>query len=160
MTTLHRNVTESAREPSTTDQRTEADGSKADGRAASASSPLPASTKIYVHGTIHKDIRVPMREISLSTTQRPDDSRNANDAPTNPALAVYDTSGPYTDPDVAIDVRVGLPPIRLDWISHRGDVEAYAGRTVRPEDNGRASLNDDAVERFPDAARRLPLRAR
>ena len=54
----------------------------------------------------------------------------------NPPLRVYDTSGPYTDPAVKIDIRAGLKPLRADWIEQRGDTETYAGREVQPRDNG------------------------
>lgn len=82
--------------------------------------PYPASKKIYVPGSIH-NIKVAMREISLNDTVQ---KFNA-DAPRekNPAVTVYDTSGPYTDPNVEIDVKKGLPKIRQQWILDRGDVE-------------------------------------
>jgi phosphomethylpyrimidine synthase len=67
---------------------------------------------------------------------------------------VYDTSGPYTDPNTRIDVHAGLAPIRSSWLSARGDTFAYEGRAVRPEDNGRAPENR-LVPEFP--MRRLPL---
>ncbi|WP_294954870.1 phosphomethylpyrimidine synthase ThiC [Sulfurovum sp.] len=108
--------------------------------------PLPASQKIYVEGSIHKEIRVPMREISLS-----------NDT----TLCVYDTSGPYTDPSVEIDVEKGIPAIRKAWIESRGDVEAYEGRIVKPEDNG---YNTDEQLAFVAAGckglYRTPIRAK
>jgi len=66
--------------------------------------PQPASRKVYTHGEQHPDIRVPFREITLSD-------------PKTPTVRVYDTSGPYTDPDVDIDVRKGLVPIRAAWIA-------------------------------------------
>lgn len=82
--------------------------------------PFPNSRKIYVNGKIH-DIKVAMREIEL------DDSNpmfSANGGSTkNYSIAVYDTSGPYTNPDVDIDVHKGLNPIRGEWIFERGDVE-------------------------------------
>ena len=86
--------------------------------------PLPASRKIYVSGKRHPDLRVPMREIDLAPT--------ANEPP----VRVYDTSGPYTDPDARIDIRKGLSPVRAAWIRARGDVEEYDGRAVKPEDDG------------------------
>jgi phosphomethylpyrimidine synthase len=76
--------------------------------------PLPNSQKIYVNGTIHPDIRVPMREISLS--------KNAKGIQAEP-VAVYDTSGPVTDPALTVKVEEGLPQLRRDWILKRGDVE-------------------------------------
>ncbi len=51
-------------------------------------------------------------------------------------VTLYDTSGPYTDPQIETDVRRGLPPLRENWIIARGDTEEYAGRPVRPEDDG------------------------
>jgi phosphomethylpyrimidine synthase len=77
---------------------------------------FPASTKVYVRGTLHPDLRVPMREIRLSSTH----GHNGAPAEENPPLRVYDTSGPYTDPQVTIDVRQGLPCLREAWIRSRG----------------------------------------
>jgi len=107
--------------------------------------PLPASRKIYVEGTLAEDIRVPMREIALEPS--------ANEKP----VKVYDTSGPYTDPDVDIDIYKGLPKVRDSWIRARGDVEEYEGREIRPEDNGNAK-GDYLVEEFP--VKNKPLRAK
>ena len=78
--------------------------------------PFPNSKKIFVEGS-SPDIRVPMREISLADTVT-DKGREIN-----PALRVYDTSGPYTDPDVQVDVRKGVPDIRSNWLDARGDTE-------------------------------------
>ncbi|MBI5862166.1 MAG: phosphomethylpyrimidine synthase ThiC [Rhodocyclales bacterium] len=83
---------------------------------AAAIAPLPNSRKIYVTGS-RPDIRVPMREIAQSPT---------GDTP-NPSLTVYDCSGPYTDPAVAIDIRKGLPPLRARWIAERNDTIELAG---------------------------------
>ncbi len=83
--------------------------------------PFPSSRKVHVEGE-RPGVRVPMREI----TQRPTRIATRDGAPRfepNPPLAVYDTSGPYTDPTVEIDVRRGLPALRLEWIRGRGDVE-------------------------------------
>ncbi|MEQ8935335.1 MAG: phosphomethylpyrimidine synthase ThiC, partial [Amphiplicatus sp.] len=106
--------------------------------------PLPASKKIYVKGDIHKDIRVPMREIALH--------ESANEPP----VTVYDTSGPYTDPAAEIDINLGLPRLRAPCIEARGDVEVYEGREVRPEDNGGAT-GDKRVPEFPN--KQKPYRA-
>ena len=95
----------------------------------------PNSKKIYVAGSIHKDIRVPFREITL-TDSAPHSGNGGNGAASNGSILVYDTSGPYTDPNVKIDPHKGLAPIRAKWISDRGDVEAYEGRAVLPVDNG------------------------
>ncbi|OIO37483.1 MAG: phosphomethylpyrimidine synthase ThiC [Candidatus Omnitrophica bacterium CG1_02_46_14] len=75
--------------------------------------PFPSSRKVYIAGTLHPEIRVPVREISLTE---------------NPPVYVYDTSGPYTDPHVSIDVKKGLKPIRTVWTKKRGDVEELAGQ--------------------------------
>jgi phosphomethylpyrimidine synthase len=91
--------------------------------------PFPASKK--VHMGKHK---VAMREVSLAAKsgERP--------------VPVYDTSGPYTDPTVTIDIRKGLPKLRAAWIEGRGDVEKYIGREVRPEDNGNVSTETQLFE--------------
>ncbi len=79
--------------------------------------PLPQSRKIYVQGS-RPDLQVPMREV----TQQP--TRGRVGVEQNPALAIYDTSGPYTDPLCQIDVRAGLLPLRATWIAERGDTSA------------------------------------
>ncbi|MGX1313154.1 hypothetical protein RKD24_003273 [Streptomyces calvus] len=76
--------------------------------------------KAYVEGT-RPDLRVPVRQVHLTNGQ---------------SVTLYDTSGPYTDPLVDTDVRRGLAPLRDNWIISRGDTEEYAGRPVRPEDDG------------------------
>ena len=78
--------------------------------------PLPASRKIHVIGS-RRDIRVPMREITQT------DTPTAMGGEKNPPLFVYDCSGPYTDPNVSIDIRAGLPPLRAAWIAERNDTE-------------------------------------
>ena len=105
---------------------------------------LPASKKIFVEGEVHKDVRVPMREISL------------HESSAEPPIVVYDTSGAYTDPNATIDLEKGLAPLRREWIMARGDVEEYEGRTVKPEDNGNVG-DDKLVDEFPN--KRLPLRS-
>ena len=107
--------------------------------------PLPGSRKIYVNGERYGDIRVPMREIDLHETAK------------EPPLRVYDPSGPYTDPTVAIDIDSGLAPLRAPWIQARGDVEEYAGRGLQPEDNGFVDAAK-AVPAFP--GKRAPLLAK
>ncbi len=107
--------------------------------------PLPASRKVYLSGFQYPDIRVPVREIDLHET--------ANEPP----VRVYDTSGPYTDPNAHIDINAGLPRIREAWIKARGDVEEYSGRDVKPEDNGGAT-GKDLVGEFPN--KQKPLRAK
>jgi phosphomethylpyrimidine synthase len=105
---------------------------------------FPASRKVYRSGRLHPGVRVPMREISLHPSAA------------EPPLTVYDSSGPYTDPQVAIDIAAGLPPLRASWISARADVEAYPGRRVQPQDNGLSAGSQGAPE---FAQRRAPLRA-
>lgn len=107
--------------------------------------PLPASRKIQHSGVLHPEIRVPMREIALHPS--------ANEKP----LVVYDTSGPYTDPNHIVDIAKGLPPVRAPWIAARGDVESYQGRHVDPADNGFVSA-DNIVSEFP--RKRLALRGK
>jgi phosphomethylpyrimidine synthase len=82
--------------------------------------PLPSSSKVYLQGS-RADIRVPMREISQS------DTTTRQGVEKNPPIYVYDTSGPYTDPDVKIDIRIGLPPMREQWIDERRDTEILTG---------------------------------
>jgi phosphomethylpyrimidine synthase len=82
--------------------------------------PFTASEKIYVQGS-SPDIRVPMRKVSQSDTPA------SFGAEKNPPVYVYDTSGPYTDPAVSIDLRQGLPALREAWIEGRGDSERLSG---------------------------------
>ena len=81
------------------------------------------SRRIYVPGTLFSDLQVSLREISQSPTRLPDGRTEEN-----PNISVYDTSGPWGDPDFAGDVRNGLPRLRDPWILGRADVEAYRGR--------------------------------
>ena len=96
-----------------------------------SSEQLPSSTRVYLSGTRHPDVRVPMREIALSPTKRLDGTLEPN-AP----VRVYDTSGPWGDPEFQGTVEEGLPPLRSAWIEARGDAETYDGRAVSPKDNG------------------------
>lgn len=90
--------------------------------------PFPASKKVYVNGSIHKDMKVAMREISQSDSKAVfTDGEFKKDQ--NPPVTVYDTSGPYTDPNIEIDVRRGIPRIREQWIFDRNDVERLDGLT-------------------------------
>jgi len=91
---------------------------------------LHNSSRVYVQGS-RDDLRVPMREISLSQTRLPN-GELADNAP----VRVYDTSGPWGDPDYHRDVSKGLPRLRESWILERGDVETYDGRDTRPVDDG------------------------
>jgi phosphomethylpyrimidine synthase len=89
--------------------------------------PITGSMKVYAAPAAAPDLRVPFREIKLA------------DAANEPPVRVYDSSGPYTDKTATIDVDVGLPRHRTAWVTGRGGVEAYAGRGVKPEDNGNVS---------------------
>ncbi|WP_163113832.1 phosphomethylpyrimidine synthase ThiC [Bacillus velezensis] len=113
-------------------------------------SSFSGSKKVYAEGS-SPDIRVPMREISLSVTT------GAFGEEENAPVRVYDTSGPYTDPDVQIDIHEGLGALRTKWITGRGDVEEYNGRTVKPEDNG--YKKEDHAAEYPGLQRK-PLRAK
>ncbi|MCE2859636.1 MAG: phosphomethylpyrimidine synthase ThiC [Oxalobacteraceae bacterium] len=93
---------------------------------------LPNSRKIYVQGS-RPDIRVPMREVSQSDTPA------SFGAEKNPPVYVYDTSGPYTDPSVKVDIRSGLPALRAAWIAERNDTEELSGPTSQ---YGIERLND------------------
>ncbi|MEW6693613.1 MAG: phosphomethylpyrimidine synthase ThiC [Pseudomonadota bacterium] len=112
-----------------------------------AVAPLPRSRKIYVQGS-RPDIRVPMREIQQSDTPA------AFGAEPNPPIFVYDTSGPYTDPAVRIDIRQGLPALRQRWIDERGDTEWLPDLSSA---YGRARAADAALAalRFPGLQRRV-----
>ena len=112
--------------------------------------PLPNSRKVYVTGS-RADIRVPMREITQSDTPA------SFGAEGNPAIFVYDTSGPYTDPSAKIDVRSGLAPLRSKWIEERSDTEALAGPTSR---YGRERLADPTLAQLRFNLKRKPRRAK
>ena len=101
---------------------------------------FPASRKVYQSGTLHPALKVPLREITLHPSSG------------EPPLAVYDSSGPYTDPNVSIDIERGLARMRAAWIGARGDVEAYPGRRVQLIDNG-LSARCARRPRVPAAAR-------
>ena len=114
----------------------------------------PKSKKVYVSGTIHPHIKVPFREILLSssTTETSNGNGNGNghhSSKDENSLIVYDTSGPYTDPNVTINIREGLEPIRLQWITGRRDVEYYEGRKIEPKDDGYRDGENPNTERFP-----------
>ncbi|MFN4361405.1 MAG: phosphomethylpyrimidine synthase ThiC [Hylemonella sp.] len=112
-----------------------------------ARTPLPASRKIHLHGS-RSDLRVPMREIALSNGER---------------VVVYDTSGPYTDPQAAIDVRRGLPQVREGWIESRGDTDFYRGRQPYALDDGLKQGETDSLAALRAQAaglQRTPRRAK
>jgi phosphomethylpyrimidine synthase len=100
-----------------------------------SSDQLPNSKKVYVAGRIHADVHVPMREVQLAPTKGFDGRVEANEP-----VRVYDTSGPWGDPEFTGTVTQGLPPLRRDWIAKRGDVEEYEGRAVKPQDNGHSRV--------------------
>ncbi len=112
--------------------------------------PLPNSRKVYVTGS-RPDIRVPMREISLADT-----TASFGTEP-NPPIYVYDTSGPYTDPDANIDIRSGLEPIRNPWIMERNDTEELPGPS---SDYGKERLNDPELTELRFNLTRKPRRAK
>jgi phosphomethylpyrimidine synthase len=96
-----------------------------------SSTQLPNSSRIYVQGSLHPSVRVPLREIALSPTKSFSGEMEANEP-----VRVYDCSGPWGDPDFTGTSEEGLPALRADWIQARGDVAAYTGREVKPQDNG------------------------
>ena len=112
--------------------------------------PLPNSRKVYVEGS-RPDLRVPMREISQSDTPA------EMGAEKNPPIYVYDTSGPYTDPAVKIDIRSGLAPLREKWIIERADTELLADLTSA---YGRARASDPKLAELRFNLRRHPRRAK
>ena len=108
--------------------------------------PIRGSKKIHVAAQTGSGVRVAMREIHLEGDEAP--------------VRVYDTSGPYTDPEVIIDINAGLAQMRREWIEARGDVESYDGRETKPEDNGQLGPDrSGGVPRFPGVETR-PLRAK
>ena len=106
--------------------------------------PLPASRKIYVPGQRFPDLRVPLREITLSNGE---------------VVHVYDTTGPYTDPAAKIDIHQGLEPIRAPWLAARGDTAVYSGRTLKSVDDGYRQRRKEASDAFP-GLKRSPRRAK
>ncbi len=134
---------------------------KGNGEGRGGGAQFPGSRRIYVEG--EGGARVPFREVSLQPTRLPGGLLEEN-AP----VRVYDTSGPWGDPDVKCDVRDGLPALRREWILARGDVEEYEGREVLPQDDGYLTAgaaefakhkDRGRLENFP-GLRRSPLRAR
>jgi phosphomethylpyrimidine synthase len=126
---------------------------------------LPASRKIYVETN---GLRVPFREIELSPSKAMDGTLEEN-----PSVRVYDTSGPWTDPEQKLDVRDGLPPLRVEWVKARGDVEERYGDegTERRGDAGTRGRGETEIGKRPEsepgavatgsfAGSQKPLRAR
>ncbi|MFW1678394.1 phosphomethylpyrimidine synthase ThiC [Pontibacter sp. JAM-7] len=112
--------------------------------------PFPRSRKVYVEGS-RDDIRVPMREITLDITP------TAFGGEPNAPLFVYDTSGPYTDPEAQIDVRKGLNPLRASWIAERDDSEQLEQLT---SEYGRVREADLRLDALRFHLQRKPLRAK
>lgn len=125
---------------------------------------FPNSKRVYVSGHLHPDIKVPFREISQSESK----TLQGEVVPNDP-IKVYDTSGPWGDPDHSIDVKDGLPKLRSEWIQKRNDVEEYQGRKANPKDNGYLSEkhqsialdnnSDNSLSFFP-GLKRSPLKAK
>jgi len=116
----------------------------------SAIAPFPNSEKVYIAGS-RPDIRVPFRKITQ------EDTPSQMGAEKNPPLYVYDTSGPYTDPCVAIDIRAGLTPIRAAWINERNDTELLTGPSSA---FGQTRLNDPKLVALRFNLHRQPRRAK
>lgn len=114
---------------------------------------LPNSEKVYIEGKIHSGIRVPMRAISLDDSL---DQFNNLKTP-NPPVLVYDTSGPYTDPSVQIDIHKGLVPIRQSWIAERADVQILQGLSSA---YGRERANKESLDSLRFKNIRKPLKAK
>ncbi len=110
--------------------------------------PIRGSRKVHVASPTGSGIRVAMREIDLDPHSG------------EPSVRVYDTSGPYTDPNAKIDIAAGLPELRAPWIRARGDVQDVTQREVRPEDNGQLGPDrSGGVPAFPNV-RKTVLRAK
>jgi phosphomethylpyrimidine synthase len=127
-----------------------------------SSNPLPNSRRVYLAGSLHPDVRVPLREITLHPTHTASGRIEVNEP-----VRVYDCSGPWGDPEYRGQVTEGLPALRRDWILKRGDVGEYSGRAVRPMDNGYLSekhaeyasqAERNRLIEFP-GLKRQPLRA-
>ncbi|MGH8122094.1 MAG: phosphomethylpyrimidine synthase ThiC, partial [Rudaea sp.] len=117
---------------------------------ASVTRPIPGSRKIYTSGA-HADLRVPMREVALADTPL------VFGAEKNVPFALYDTSGPYTDPAVRIDLAAGLAPLRAAWIAERGDSEILKGLSSEFGRRRAADIKLASV-RFPHLG--MPRRAK
>ncbi len=106
--------------------------------------PLSGSKKIYLAGEIYPDMRIPMREISLKGGR---------------TFVVYDTSGPYTDPESIVDITAGLPDLRSVFIEQRNDTEKYQSRMIKPVDNGYRD-KDKTLQNQAKNLQRQPRRAK
>ncbi|MGB7099977.1 MAG: phosphomethylpyrimidine synthase ThiC, partial [Xanthobacteraceae bacterium] len=105
--------------------------------------PIAGSRKVYATPDAAPDLKVPLREIVLDASSG------------EPPFPVYDPSGPYTDPDVTLDVEKGLPRARIEWVEERGGVEEYQGRPIKPVDNGNVT-GKHLARNFPNTPK--PLR--
>jgi phosphomethylpyrimidine synthase len=123
---------------------------KTAGLSESVIAPFPASTKIYQTGS-RSDIRVPMREVALTPT------RTDRGVEINPPITIYDTSGPYTDPAVKIDLLKGLEPLRANWIAERADTETLSGPS---SEYGLARLHDPKTAGLRFGHIRTPIKAK
>src|SRR5712671_5401241 len=112
--------------------------------------PMPNSRKVYVGGS-RQDLLVPMREVAQSDTPA------SLGAEKNPAIFVYDTSGPYTDPEVKIDIRAGLAPVRANWIRERADTVELPGPTSK---YGLERLGDPKLAEMRFSLKRKPRRGK
>ncbi len=114
--------------------------------------PFPASKKIFIDGTLHKNIKVAMREISLSPTKL-----TGGKTEDNASVIVYDTSGPYTDENVTIDIKKGLPRLREQWILDRNDVDQLENVS---SEYGRQRKEDTSLDALRFEHIKNPLRAK
>ncbi|HLH55221.1 MAG TPA: phosphomethylpyrimidine synthase ThiC [Verrucomicrobiae bacterium] len=112
-----------------------------------SSEPLPASARVYISGSLHPNVRVPLREIHLSDSKGP-----GGRSEPNAALRVYDCSGPWGDPKLQVNVEQGLPALRRPWVLERGDVEPVSKRNVTSPRGSGPSV--------PNSLQREPLRAK
>ncbi len=114
--------------------------------------PFPQSAKVYVGGTKFPELRVPMREITQSDTKHADGRVTHN-----PSVTVYDTSGPFSDPTVEIDLQRGLPALREGWVRARADIEQLGGLS---SDYGLSRLADGRLEKLRFHHVSKPFRAK
>ena len=115
-----------------------------------ARQPYPNSKKVYIEGS-RSDIRVPMREISLSPTQ------TSNGIEENHPILVYDTSGPYTDPDIELELQKGLPDVRSNWIAEREDTAPLTGLSSK---YGNERRDDESLDHLRFEHLKQPLKAK
>ncbi|HEY1232339.1 MAG TPA: phosphomethylpyrimidine synthase ThiC [Candidatus Binatia bacterium] len=121
--------------------------------------PLPSSHKIYIESQLRPDVRVAMRAVHLSGAEKGHNG-NGHHGERHTPLTVYDTSGPYTDPNVQTEIRRGLRDLRADWIAARGDVEELSAVSYQSPAGSNSHKNSSSTERFPDESRRPILRAK